>query len=476
MAESARTYEALERTTHMLRKKTEHLEAQSTQLEKEVQEHHSARQKLEQTLKELKSVQRRVVQQERLKALGEMVSGIAHDFNNTLTPITAYASLLQFDENLPSQEREEYLGIILTAAQDAANMIHRLRQLYKPSLKSHDQSDFSIDRVVLDAIVLAQPRWTTESTPAGKDITVNQELSNIGTLFGVESDIRQAVLNLILNAVDAIQNHGNITIRTGCDTQNKWISVIDDGGGMTADILDRCREPFFSTKGERGTGLGLPMVIETTMRHGGELQIESAPGLGTTISMILPIEVPTSLLSVSPTDSFEHIVETTAPVSDDENTLLRTRIISSEFKNGSSRMQDENNSDTADTSATRSPTILNILLVDDDEVIRRAFGRHLINAGHRVLIAEDGEQALEFSKTQNFDFVITDVDMPRMRGDDLAVKLRQQHPGLVIVLYTGNPEGVKQAGLDASNDVLQKPTPPAEILNRGLTLLGASQD
>lgn len=474
LSESERMYTALNKTTETLRKRTESLEAQSIALAQEIDNHRAAKKKLEQTLDELKTIQRTMIQQERVRAMGEMVSGIAHDFNNTLTPITAYASLLQHDAHISDSERTEYLGIILTAAQDAANMIQRLRRLYKPDLDNAQISEFSLNDVALDALALAWPRWASHSNQDRRNIQVKREAMAKGVVVGSESDIRQALLNLLVNAGDAIEGQGRVFIRTGSDDHSQWISIQDSGKGMKPTVLERCREPFFSTKGERGTGLGLPMVIETTVRHGGDVFIESEEGRGTCIKLSLPRSSSKSLdfekntVQLKPSDiqiAYHLSVDDVEP-SDSETLGWMARP-----KHHEKLMSRSVDQMTAAMPSSIAEVVLDVLVVDDDEVVRQALGRHIVNAGHRILIANDGNHALILAGTQKFDLVITDVDMPVLRGDELAAELRKMDPSVIILLYTGNPEGVRVAGLQSSNDLIPKPSTPATILARGLELV-----
>jgi len=250
---------------------------------------------LERALAELRSTQQALVQQERLKALGEMVSGITHDFNNLLIPILSYSELLSSEPKIEAEERAEMLSLIHTAAQDGASMIKRLRALYKPSLNSSAHSLFELSRVMDDALALAQPRLkraraerAKETEGLSAEIKVQRDYEAELYTNGMESELRQALLNLIINAGDAMPEGGVLTLSTGSSEAEVWFEVSDTGTGMSAEQLKRCQEPFFSTKGTKGSGLGLPMVMNTAVQHMGRLELHSQLGEGSRFTLYLP--------------------------------------------------------------------------------------------------------------------------------------------------------------------------------------------
>ena len=503
LAESARTNEELQRSSDELRQYGELLEEKSAQLSREVDQHQIARNTLEKTLHELETMQSVVVQQERLKAMGEMVSGIAHDFNNLLTPITAYSAMLKTSETIAERERQEYLDVIMTAANDAAALIQRLRRLYKPDAESSSYSSFAVDRLVDDALALVYPKWASRPHVKAEDITVWKEYNATGELIGIQSDIRQALVNLLDNGADALRSPGTIKVTTDSNEDMVWVSVMDTGSGMTAAVLEQCKTPFFSTKGEYGTGLGLPMVFESALRHGGRVVIESEFGKGSRITLVFPrsqsqsdtvgssisraalsarIETRIGLDMTNPfrlkglsidglkrelADSSSNGARKTEPgfikMPVAENTLSTDALVaelSSVPKIATYDVEDRVNSSS-----------LHILIVDDDYLIRQALSRTFVSEGHQVFLAEDGKQAFGLCKKQAFDLIICDVDMPHLRGDDFAVKFRAQWLHSVIILYTGNLDGIHAAGRAAADKVLLKPTNAVSILQTGIDLI-----
>ncbi|HYB69358.1 MAG TPA: GAF domain-containing protein, partial [Candidatus Bathyarchaeia archaeon] len=254
---------------------------------------------------ELHRTQRHIIEQERLNAVGKMASGLAHDFNNALVPISGYAEmLLEHQEILrDAAKATKYLKLIMTGVEDAASVVSRLREFYRKREEGETYRPLSINQMVEQAVALTRPRWRDEALGSGRTILVEADLRPIPRILGSESELRELLTNLIFNAVDAMPEGGTIRIRTGLreapvSEENRlaaaasqvFLEVGDTGTGMTEEVRRRCLEPFFSTKGERGTGLGLPMVFGIVKRHRGTMDIESTVGKGTTFIVLLPID------------------------------------------------------------------------------------------------------------------------------------------------------------------------------------------
>ncbi|HZI89764.1 MAG TPA: two-component regulator propeller domain-containing protein, partial [Candidatus Polarisedimenticolia bacterium] len=275
----------LEEHTRELR----HLVDERTRAQEELAE---SNRKLEKTMEELRHAQGRLVQQERLRALGQMASGVTHDFNNALTPILGFTDfLLARPQILEDREKTlAYLANVNTAAKDASQVVKRLREFYRPRDEAEVFPLVSIDAILRQAVSLTQPKWKDQAQARGVSIEVATELKPTPLIPGSESALREMLTNMIFNAVDAMPQGGTITLRSR--VREGWIviEVADTGTGMTEEVRARCLEPFFTTKGEEGTGLGLPMVYGIVGRHGGTIEIDSAPGRGTTFRALLPVE------------------------------------------------------------------------------------------------------------------------------------------------------------------------------------------
>ena len=373
--------------------------------------------RLEETLVELRNTQEHVAQQERLSALGTMASGIAHDFNNALSPILGYSGFLLEDADQFDETTVKYLRVISTSAEDAAAVVGRLKDFYRQREGSELMMPVDINDVVARVISLTQPRWRDMAQAKGIDIQLTTQLAdNLPEVSGDEAELRTALGNVVFNAVDAMPDGGTITLRTYQDGEEIVLEVTDTGTGMSDDVLRRAMEPFFSTKDDQGTGMGLAMVYGTLQRHNGKLEVQSEVGQGTSVGFRLPIqteyrEIPTTLV------------------------------------------------------AEPLPAGLRFLVVDDEQRVRDMVGDFLRREGSTVETATNGRDALEKFHRDKFDLVITDRGMPEMNGDALAAAIKEAAPNTPIIMLTGFGEmmisaGEKPAGVDR---ILGKPVTPAAL-------------
>lgn len=357
-------------------------------------------QKLSSALEDLSRAQRQMVQQERLAALGEMASGIAHDFNNALSPVVAYSELLLTRPNaLDDKEKaRSYLQYILTAGQDAANVVSRLREFYRQREPGTGHEPVKLNIIVAQAASLTSPRWKDQAQANGLDLRLIVMPGPVPPILGDEAELREMLTNLIFNAVDAMPADGTITITSRADGEHVVLAVGDTGTGMTEEVRQHCLEPFFTTKGQHGTGLGLGMVYGIVHRHGGTVGIESAPGEGTTVTIRLPFAGPSNSEAATP------VPEVLAA----------------------------------------SP--LHILVVEDEVLVRQGLLEYLAIDGHRVASADNGHEALEELRLARFDLVVTDRSMPGLSGDELAVAIKHASPDLPVIMLTGFGDLMTAAG------------------------------
>lgn len=341
-------------------------------------------------LEELKRAQARVVQQERLRALGQMATGIAHDFNNALMPIRGYAELLaDLPEVRGSEEAQQYLRTILTASGDAAAVVSRLREFYRPVADEDVQVPVDLSRIARQIVELTRPRWYNEALMRGIAVTVDTDLSEVPPILANEPQVREAVTNLVFNAVDAMPTGGKITLRTSAADGQVSIAVRDTGLGMTEHVKRHCLEPFFTTKADRGgSGLGLGMVHGIAQRHRGSLAIDSAVGLGTTMTLTFPA------------------VELGAK--------MAGQVILRPMSAG-----------------------LRVLVVDDMPAARELLRDLLVADGHNVTMSPNGLDALACLGRWDYDLVVTDRSMPLMTGEKLAAAIKQSEKPLPVVMLTG---------------------------------------
>ena len=262
------------------------VEQQNRLLEQRVSER---TQQLEHALADVQAAQRQMLRQERLSAFAEMAGGVVHDFSNALMSIIGYSEMLLGADGRALEDRQtalEYLRIINTAGRDAADVVSRLRDFYRPRTAAESQL-MDLKEVLHQAVLMTQPKWKDPTRPAAAAILVQTELQNLPLMRGNPSELREMMTNLIFNAVDAMPAGGTLIVRSYASGGNVIIEVADTGTGMTAEVRARCLDPFFSTKGDDGTGLGLAMVCGIVQRQQGHIEIQSAPELGTTFRITI---------------------------------------------------------------------------------------------------------------------------------------------------------------------------------------------
>ncbi len=361
---------------------------------------------LQQAYDDLRQTQKAVMQQERLLALGQMASGIAHDINNAISPVSLYTeSLLEKEPGLSPGARSQ-LETIQRAIDDVAQTVARMREFYRQREPQMTLLPVDMNRLVQQVVDLTRARWSDMAQQRGIAIETRTELApDLPAIMGADNEIREALTNLIFNAVDAMPNGGALILRTRVAQEQELpsqespvrrfvrVEVIDAGIGMDEDTRRRCLEPFFTTKGERGTGLGLAMVYGTMQRHSADFEIESAPGKGTTVRLSFAIPI---------TPAVGAAVSATA--------------------------------------STVPP--LRILIVDDDPLVLKSLRDTLEADGHGVTTADGGRAGIDAflaAKAQGnpFPVVITDLGMPYVDGRKVSNAVKTAAPQTILLLLTG---------------------------------------
>ena len=359
---------------------------------------------LQRAYDDLRQTQQAVMQQERLRALGQMASGIAHDINNAISPVSLYLeSLIEHEKGL-SERGRGHLATIARAIDDVAQTVSGMREFYRPREPQLVLLPVQFNRLLHQVVELTRPRWSDQPQKQGRVIELRTDLAHeLPLVMGIESELREALTNLIFNAVDAMPRGGALTLctrtmiwgeRAGATPTHCVIEVVDTGIGMDEDTRRRCLEPFFTTKGERGTGLGLAMVYGVMERHSADIEIDSKPGSGTTVRLVFPVP--------------------------------RTTI-------GESRRPT--------ISAADMPS-LNLLAVDDDPMLARSLRDALVSEGHRVTTADSGQSGIDLfrdacERGAPYDVVITDLGMPHVDGRAVARAVKQASPATPVIMLTG---------------------------------------
>ena len=350
---------------------------------------------LETAYEDLRNTQQAVMQQDRLRVLGQMASGIAHDINNAISPIMLYTESLLAHEQGLSQQARSSLAVIQQAVGDVAQTVTRMREFYRQREPQTELRPVDLNALASQVLDLTRARWA--SMPQQQGIAIEPQLvlvDDLPLVQGIESEIREALINLVFNAVDAMPAGGTLTLRTGvAGPDGAFIEVADSGTGMAPETRQRCLEPFFSTKGDRGTGLGLPMVYGVMRRHGGTVDIDSTPHVGTRVR--LDFSLAGSLVATGKCE---------LPVA-------------------------------------QQP--LHVLVIDDDPLLLGTLRETLEMDGHRVICADSGQRGIDLFRqslqpgAEHYAMVFTDLGMPYLDGRQVAVAIKQASPDTPVVLLTG---------------------------------------
>ena len=380
------------------------------------------RRQAEEMAENLERSQGQLVKTERLRALGEMAAGVAHDFNNLLSVILGRAELMLRRVREPGMVRD--LEAVRRAAQDGADTVRRIQEFTRTRrTRSFERVD--LGDVAREVIELTRPRWEVEGQSRG----VRYEFTVEGLappVAGRPEELREVLTNLITNAVDAMPEGGRCTVRLAAGLEWASVSVRDNGVGMAEDMRRRVFEPFFTSKGPRGTGLGLAVSWGIVTRHGGTIEVDSALGEGSTFVVRLPIPVslPDSVTGV-----------TVPPPS------------------GTAR----------------------VLIIEDEPEVQAVLADMLREAGYIVIVAKDGNNGLERCEQESMDIVLSDISMPGLSGWDVATQLRTRFPTIPIGFVTGwgdqlDPERLTRTGVSF---VIAKPFQTLDVLRHVAQALGA---
>jgi signal transduction histidine kinase/CheY-like chemotaxis protein len=340
---------------------------------------------LERALQGVQKSQDQLVQVERLRALGEMAAGVAHDFNNLLAVVMLRTELLLARGQEPAVA--ESLTLIRQAAHDGAQTVRRIQEFTRTrSTRPFGRVD--MHQVLQEVVELARPRWRDQAQSRGVTYDVRVEGGKVPLVAGTAEELREALLNLLNNGLEAMPAGGTFTFRAAADGDRVVIRAADSGCGMSEETRRRVFEPFFTTKGAQGNGLGLAVVWGIVARHNGEIAVESVLGRGTTFTISLP--VPTVLPA-----------------------------------------------DPGAEGGSRLPRGTRVLVVEDNQEILRSLGDLLRDNGCRVIEALNGTTAVARIEAEAVDLVLTDLAMPGLSGWEVASACRERCPEARIGLITG---------------------------------------
>ena len=367
----------------------------------------------------VRAAQDRLVQTEKARALGGMAGGIAHEFNNILAIILGKTQLLL--ARATDETAREGLGTVEEAAWRAADIVRRL-QGFAATRLDDTNGPIDVNTLVHDAVTLTRGLWKDEAEARGVRIEVTLDLEDAPSVRGNAAELREAVTNLVLNAIDAMARGGQLSLSTRPRDGGVELAVADTGEGMTSEVRARIFEPFFSTRSPLRTGLGLSVVHGIVSRHRGRVEVESEVDRGTRVRVWLPAAAGVAGVAAPGQGEARPRVPASAPP-------------------------------VAPTPAPGATASARVVVLEDEPQIRQMLEDSLQRAGHHVESAADGLAGLARFQGGDFDVVLTDLSLPERSGLDVARGVKRMRPGTPVVLITGwghllDPGLLAQSGVD----------------------------
>ncbi|MEW6015395.1 MAG: ATP-binding protein [Candidatus Zixiibacteriota bacterium] len=327
-------------------------------------------------IRQLEEMQVQMTILENLRTIGELAGGVFHDLNNIIGGILGRSQIIanRLEGDFSPEKKakiENDLRIIEQSAVDSGEILNRLRQLSRQK-REQKKVVTDIESLIEDTLEMIKPRWRRINEEKGQKVVLTKELEPDVKVLADQSELREVFTNLLLNALDAIPEGGEIAVRSRSKGPEAIVTLSDTGIGIPPEVMDKIFEPFFTTKGEKGTGLGLAITQRIIKEHGGQLKVESIPQKGTTFTIILPL--------AEPQRAFGIIGE----------------------------------SPEGNAGATRKKRIL---IISDSSSFRGELSEALVQSHYEAISVDDSEEAIRMSASQKFDLLIIDYD--RNGGFDL---------------------------------------------------------
>lgn len=376
---------------------------------------------------ERKLAQALAARSDKLRALGELSAGVVHNLNNSLTVIQGRAQLLLMRSAEESNKKS--LEVITQAVSDCSQTLRRLLDFSRRETARHPVP-VDLSELIASSVEIARPKWQAAAAERTGSIDVRFDAPAPAFTRGDSSELREVVLNLIFNAVDAMPQGGTIEAGTRVEGQTARFWIADTGAGMPSEVVARIFEPFYTTKGERGTGLGLSASHGIIENHGGDIDVISKPGKGTRFEVILPLH------------------EASLPVM------------------------------AAPVAPAGSNKAARVLVVEDEEKVRVLLNDAFRAEGHDVTEATTGAEALKQLDKNEFDLMVCDLGLPELSGLHVARWVKEFRPDLPVIIATGFAEMIEEEDYTKAriDDVIRKPYALADVLKRAHAVLAAQSD
>jgi PAS domain S-box-containing protein len=368
---------------------------------------------------------RRHFESQKLASLGGLAAGVAHDFNNVLAAILGRAQLLERQIDRP--EWLASIKVIEQAALDGAGTVRRIQEFSRQSADKDEVVYLAdLDEVVRDTVAQTSSQWLER---AGGTVELDLRLNRPPPVLAEARDLREVYTNMVNNALDAMTGGGKLLLETGIADGFGWVRCKDDGKGIDPHQMERIFDPFYTTKGQQGTGLGLAVSFGIVQRAGGRIEVASEPGEGAAFTLYLPL---------AKASAIEKVERSAAP-------QVSAPATEAEPSNGAT-----------------------IMVTEDDEMVRDLLVTILSENGYRVVEATDGLDCLAKLADLTPDLILSDLGMPNLDGWGLAARLVVEHPTVRFGFITGwgatiDPSRVREAGACL---VLAKPFRYEDVLRQ----------
>ena len=360
-----------------------------------------------------------LIQNEKFKSLGIITTGISHEFNNILNIILGTVELLEMDYN----DNSELIGELCTitrAVNNGAAITDNMLKITKPSDSTSEYVPFDLNELLEQSIEFTKPRWKNMAQANGIYYSIDRkDMENVSPLLCDPTEIREVFINIINNALDAMPDGGSISFCSWSSADTLFVSISDTGKGMSKEVKSHIFDPFFTTRCPEGTGLGMSIAYGIISRHGGKVGVESDLGKGS----MFTLQFPTTNLKVSPTKTPD--VEQKIDIKD-----------------------------------------LRILVVDDEEDVCDILDRFLSRRGHKVKTVDNGTDAINIIKVEDFDLVLSDLSMPDVNGYEVVRAINKLEIRPKIGIITGWRGGLERFDEEGSkvDFILKKPFKNAELI------------
>ena len=364
---------------------------------------------------EEKEMQEKFAESEKLRALGLMTSGIAHDFNNMLAIISGNIDLIELEEDKDKILKK--IQIIKKTAKGSAKTIKRLQKYVKTKDDMLLPRTINLNDLVKEAIEMSIPIWKDGPQEKGLNVEIVDKLTEDEVIIhGDDADLREAVINMIFNSVDAMPQGGKIHIATYTKDESIYLELSDSGIGMDEEAKSRIFDPFFTTKGVGNSGLGMSILYGTIKKHNGSIDIKTTPGKGTMFTIALP------------------------------------------------KGKEKTEKSGVESSHAISTEKVNILIIDDEPQLGAVISEMLSLQGHQTSVFDSGKGGIEAFKEGGYEVLITDLGMPDVSGWEVIDTARQIAPGVISGIITGWDISEAEAKRKGADFLINKPFDSNQIV------------